>query len=91
MPDARFQTGYISYLLQIEMEEEPKRYPFSTEHSRTTLESSWFGVLKMLSGMKGSLMRFCMAMNGPNKPAETDTNEMNCGELHSASFAVTIA
>jgi hypothetical protein len=91
MPDARFQTGYISYLLQIEMEEEPKRYPFSTEHSRTTLESSWFGVLKMLSGIRGSLMRFCVAMNGPNKPAQIDTNEMICGKLHSASFAVTIA
>jgi hypothetical protein len=49
------------------------------------------GDLNIRKGISGSLLRFCIMVNAPNRAADVKSNDMVRTEVHPASFAVTIA
>src|SRR5215210_4795830 len=86
-----FKWSVCLYLLKVEVEEEPHWYPCCPRRAITTLLAKRLDVLNMRKGMRGSLLRFCIITNAPNRPADVKSKDTVCGELRPASFAVTIA
>src|SRR5215217_1288645 len=93
-----FKWSVSLYLLKIEVEEEPHWHPCCFKQSHHHIASQDLVVRNMRSGIRGSLLRFCIARKAANSASDPDSKENVCSESHpplpplvATSFAVTIA